>query len=179
MQGDENLGVRVRIPRVEVDYDRSEHERRRGQHPAPGVELPLASEVGGEKRQHEQTGVPRQPGRLLVGEAGSEACDLDRDGRGHSENERREPAAGRACRLVVTAQDELLPQSAAVLACELPGQGVEVAHPFHGDEERLVGCEADGVQLGDLVAKMILQLVDVVAVDARGVCEVRPPLCDL
>ena len=115
----------------------------------------------------------------VVGEAGSEACDLDRDGRGHGEDERLEPAAGRARRLVLTAQDELLPQSAAVLACELPGQVVEVAHPFHGDQERLVGCEADRVQLGDLVAKMILQLVDVVAVDARGVCDVRPPLCDL
>ncbi len=145
----------------------------------PGVELPSASEVRGEKRQHEQTGVPRQPGRLLVGEAGSEACDLDRDGRSHGEDERLEPAAGRARRLVVTAQDELLPQSAAVLACELPGQGVEVPHPLHGDQERLVGCEAGRVQLGDLVAKMILQLVDVVAVDARGVRDVGPPLCDL
>ena len=92
----------------------------------PGVELPLASEVRGKERQHEQTGVPRQPGRLLVGEAGSEACDLDRDGRGHGEDERLEPAAGRARRLVVTAQDELFPESAAVLACELSGQAVDV-----------------------------------------------------
>ena len=89
MERDENLGVRVRIPRVEVDHERSEHERRRRQHPAPGVELPSAGEVRGEKRQHEQTGVPRQPGRLLVGEAGREACDLDRDGRGQGEDERR------------------------------------------------------------------------------------------
>ena len=139
----------------------------------------MAGEVAREERQHEQTGVPRQPVRLLVGEASSEACDLDRDGRGHSEDKRREPAAGRTRRLVVPAQDELLPQSAAVLARELPGQAVEIAHPFHGDEERLVGCEADGVQLGDLVAKMILQLVDIVAVDARGVRDVRPPLRDL
>ena len=66
-----------------------------------------------------------------------------------------------------------------MLACELPGQVVQVAHPFHGDQERLVGREADRVQLGDLVAKMILQLVDVVAVDARSIGDVVTPLCDL
>jgi hypothetical protein len=43
-----------------------------------------------------------------------------------------------------------------VLACELPGQGIEVPHPLHGNEERLIGCEAGSVQLGDLVAKMTL-----------------------
>jgi hypothetical protein len=66
-----------------------------------------------------------------------------------------------------------------VLACKLSGQGVEVPHPFHGNQERLIDGEAGRVQLGDLVAKMILQLIDVVAVDARGVCEVGPPLGDL
>ena len=180
MECDEDLGVRVRTPRVEVDHERSEHERCRHQHPLPDVELPLAGEVRGKKRQHDQADVPRQPGRLLVvGEAGSEACDLDRDGRGHGEGERHEPAAGGARRLVLTAQHELFPEPAAVLACELPGQVVQVAHPFHGHQERLVGREADRVQLGDLVAKMILQLVDVVAVDARSVGDVGPPFCDL
>ena len=145
----------------------------------PRVELPLASEVRGEERQHEQAGVPRQPGRLLVGEAGSEACDLDRDGRGDGEDERLEPAAGRARRLVVTAQEKLLPESTAVLACELSGQAVDVPQPFHGDQESLIGREAGRVQLGDLLAKMILQLIDVVAVDARGACDVGPPFCDL
>jgi len=37
-----------------------------------------------------------------------------------------------------------------VLACELPGEGVEVTHPLHGDEERLIGGEAGRDQLGDL-----------------------------
>ena len=145
----------------------------------PGVELPLAGEVRGKKRQHEETGVPRQPGWLLVGEAGSEACDLDRDGRGHGECERREPAAGHARRLVVTAPEKLLPEPATVLACELSGQAVDVPQPFHGDQEPLVRCEAGRVQLGDLVTKMILQLVDVAAVDARCAFDVGPPLCDL
>jgi hypothetical protein len=66
-----------------------------------------------------------------------------------------------------------------VLACELPGEVVQIPHPFHGNQERLVVCEPDGVQFADLVAKMILQLIDVVAVDARSVCDVGPPLCDL
>ena len=66
-----------------------------------------------------------------------------------------------------------------MLARELPGQTVHVPEPLHGDQERLVGGEAGLVQLGDLVPKMILQLVDVVAVHARGVRDVVPPLCDL
>ncbi len=145
----------------------------------PAVELPTTSEVRSEERQHEQAGVARQPGRLFVGEAGSEACDLDRDGRGHGESERLEPAAGRARRLVVAAQEELFPQPAAVLSCELSGQTVDIPQPLHRDQEPLVGREAGRVQLGDLVTKMILQLIDVLAVDARGVRDVGAPLCDL
>jgi hypothetical protein len=179
MERDEGLGSRVRVVRVEVDHDRSDHKRRRRQRPSPDVELPSAGEEPGKERQHEHRAVPKQPAWFLVGEVSSKPCDLDHDGRSHREDERLEPAAGRARRLVVTSQDELFPQSSAVLACELPGQAVEVAHPFHGDQERLVVREAGRVQLGDLVAKMILQLIDVAAVDARGVRDVGPPLCDL
>ncbi len=179
MERDEHLGVRIRFPRIEVDDERRERERRRRQHPAARVELPSAREVPGEERQHEETEVPEEPVRLLVGEVRGEACDLNRDGRSQAEQERLEPAAGGARRLVATAQDELLPEPPAVLARELPGQAVEVAHPLHGDEERLVVCEAGLVQLGDLVPEVILQLVDVVPVDARGVGDVRPPLRDL
>ena len=178
-ENDEGLGIRVSAPGVEVDHERGEHERRRRQHPVQGVELPLAGEVRRKERQHEETCIPRQPNWLLVGEAGSEACDLDRDGCGHGEDERLEPAAELTRRLVVTAQNELLPQPAAVLARELPGKTVEVPEPLHGDQERLVRCQAGRVQLGDLVAKMILELVDVVTVDARSVGDVGPPLCDL
>ncbi len=66
-----------------------------------------------------------------------------------------------------------------MLACELSGQAVDVPEPFHGDQESLIGREACRVQLCDLLAKMILQLIDVVAVDARGTCDVGPPFCDL
>ena len=66
-----------------------------------------------------------------------------------------------------------------MLACELPRQDVDVAHPLHRDEEGLVRREPDRVQVGDLLAEMILELVDVAAVDARGVRNVRTPLRDL
>ncbi len=56
----------------------------------------------------------------------SQACNLDRDGRGHSEDERLDPAAGRERRLVVIRQEELFPESAAVLARELSGQAVDI-----------------------------------------------------
>ena len=81
--------------------------------------------------------------------------------------------------LVVTRQDELLPESAAVLACELPGQRVEVPHPLHRNEERLIGGQTGRVQLGDLVAKMSLEFFNVAAVDRRGLGDVGPPLGDL
>ncbi len=66
-----------------------------------------------------------------------------------------------------------------MFACVLSGQAVEVAHPLHGDKERFVVREACRVQLSDLAAKMILQLVDVATVDARRVRDVVAPLCDL
>ena len=115
----------------------------------------------------------------LVGEAGSEACDLDCDGRSHGEDERLEPAARTCAPARRHRSEELLPESAAVLARELPGQVVDVPQPLHGDQEPLVRREAGRVQLGDLVTKMILQLIDVVAVDARRSCDVGAPLCDL
>jgi hypothetical protein len=139
----------------------------------------LAGEVSGKERQYEQGRVSCQPVRRLVGEAGSEACDLDRDGRGDGEDESFHPAAVAARRLVLTAQHELLPQSAAVLTRELPGEAIDGTEPLHGDQEPLIGGEADRGQLGDLVTKMILQLIDVVAVDAGGVRDVGAPFRDL
>ena len=180
MERDEDLGVGLLPVRIDVDHERSERERHRREHPVPGVELPPVGEVPGKKRQHEQAGAPEKPIRLVAGRLRGQACNLDRNGRRNCESERLEPAAERGTRrLLVTAQDELFPESAAVLACELPGQAVEVAHPLHGDEERLVLAEPGRVQLGDLVAKMILQLLDVVTVDRRGVPDVRTPLRDL
>ena len=62
-----------------------------------------------------------------------------------------------------------------MLAGELPGEGIDVPKSLDRNEEPLVGRESSGGQLRHLVTKMILQLVDVVAVDTRGAGDVRPP----
>src|ERR671914_1331145 len=121
MERDEELGGRARTVRVEVDQERKEHEGSGREQPSPGVELPSAGEVPGEERQHEQTEVSQQPPWFLFGELSSEACHLDHHGRSQGEDERLEPPVGGARWLVLALQDELFPQSAAVLACELPG----------------------------------------------------------
>lgn len=179
MERDEDLGGRARTVRVEVDHERKKRERRGRQHPSPDVELPSLGEVTSEERQHKQADVAEQPSRFLFRKLSSEACQLNRDARSQGEHERLEPLAGWAPWLVFTPQDKLLPQSATVLACKLSGQGVEVSHPLHPNEERLIGCEAGRVQLGDLIAKMTLQLINVAAVDGLGLLDVRPPLGDL
>ena len=177
MERDELLGIRVRPVGIDVHEERGERERRCGQSPSTCVELSLAGEVRDQERQHEQTRVPQQP-RLVGRFACGQPCDLDRDGSAHGEGERLDPGAGRARRLVVAVAEELLPQPAAVLACVLPGQAVDVAQPLHGDQEPLVGREAGRAQLCDLVAKVVLELVDVRAVDPGCVDHVGPPLGD-
>ena len=92
---------------------------------------------------------------------------------------RLEPAARAAHRLVVLASKELLPEPAAVLARELAGQVVDLPEPLHRDQEAFVGREPRGVQVGDLLAKVVLELVDVAAVDAGRSPDVGTPLCDL
>ena len=76
-------------------------------------------------------------------------------------------------------QDELLPQATAVLPGKLAGEIVQVPHALDGDQERLVVGEPGGVQLGDLVAQMTLELVDVVPVESIPVVQVCPPFSDL
>ena len=93
-------------------------------------------EVRSQEGQNDQAEIPNEPGRvpaLVVGEAGGKARHLDGHGRSRGEQEGLEPAARSARRLVVGCQ-QLLPEPVAVLACELAGQGVEVAHPLHGDQ---------------------------------------------
>ncbi len=115
---------------------------------------------------------------MLVGKARNEAGGLDHDSRCGGEEEGLEPAA-RHRQSLLGGPEQLLPQPVAVLACELPRDGVHVAYAFHGDQERLVVCETGGAQLGDLVAKVVLELVDVMAVERRSMGDVRPPLGDL
>ena len=178
MERDEDLGVRVRVERIEVDDERRDDERRSRHHPPAKVERPPAGEVRRQERQHEQAEVAREPRRLVVGEAREEARDLDHDGRANGEHEGLDPAA-RGRRGFLPRAEQLLPQPVAVLAGELPGDGVHVAQPFHRDQERLVLLEPGCAQLGHLVPEVVLELVDVVAVERRGPGDVHPPLGDL
>src|SRR5687768_7493008 len=119
MKRGEYLGARVDVPRIAVDHERAEGERRCSQQPPAHVELSPTREVAGEERQDEQAQVAEEPIRLFVGEVGRKARDLDRQGGRRTEEERLEPATGRAGRLVVGADQELLPQPTAVLPREL------------------------------------------------------------
>jgi len=105
---------------------------------------------------YDQTQVLREPGWLLVGKAGSDACYLEQDSGSRGEDECLEPAVRCVSCAFVTRQNELLPQPAAVLACELPRQDVEIAHPLDGDQESLVRRETGLREIGDLLAEMIL-----------------------
>ena len=66
-----------------------------------------------------------------------------------------------------------------MLAGELAGDLVEAAHPLHGDQERLVAGQARVLQVGDLVAQVILQLVDVDRADRLMPLDVAAPAPDL
>src|SRR6185312_14891937 len=104
-----------------------------------------------------------------------QARDLDRDGRSDREDERVDPALAEERSLLVRLE-ELFPEPAAVLARELTGNAVELTHPLHGDEECLIGREPGRAQLVDLVAEVVLELGDVVAVDGRGLRNMGAPL---
>lgn len=66
-----------------------------------------------------------------------------------------------------------------MLAGELPRQGAQVAHALDGNEEGLVGRESRFVQLGDLVAEVPFELIDVGTFYGRRRRYVSPPLRDL
>jgi hypothetical protein len=44
---------------------------------------------------------------------------------------------------------------------ELAGEVVEAAHPFHGDQERLVRAQASGDERVDRATEVVFQLVGV------------------
>ena len=109
--------------RIEVDDERREHERHRRQHPSARVEL-----AAGARSTPARNGSTKRP-RFRANQVGSSSgkpaarrATWSATAAARREDERLEPAAGVARRLVVAAQHELLPEPAAVLARELPGQ---------------------------------------------------------
>ena len=66
-----------------------------------------------------------------------------------------------------------------MLAGELPGESVELAHALHRHQERLVGGESRPHEHRDLLAQVVLELRHVDGVDRLPAAEVAPPLVDL
>ncbi len=138
----------------------------------------LPREVRGQERQDEQADVAHQ--RCAVVDPGD--AGLDRDARPDRECEHdRELAPPRRAGVVgvLRNEDELLPQPVGVLAGELAGDGVEVAEALDRDEEGLLVIEAGRVPVGDLLAQVVLELVDVGRGDRLATLHVSAPPVDL
>ena len=66
-----------------------------------------------------------------------------------------------------------------MLARELAGQRIEVAHPLDSHQERFIPVEASFGEGRELIAKMSFQLLYVGTVNSLTAAQVRPPLRDL
>ena len=76
-------------------------------------------------------------------------------------------------------QDELLPQPVGVFAGKLAGDGVEVAEALDRDEESLLIIEAGRLPVGDLLAQVVLELVNVGGGDRLAPLNISAPPVDL
>ena len=73
---------------------------------------------------------------------------------------------------------EVLPQPLAVLAGEFRSDCVDAPEAFHADQEGFVVIEAGGEQVGDLLAQVTLEFVDVVDLDRGAASDRCPPFAD-
>ena len=145
------------------------------------VEPPLPDEIAGQEGQHEETQIAGVEAVVLVQVDPEERRHLDEHGRRHRKSEGDDGIrSGPRPRLPgVRGDDELLPEALRVLARELPGEGVELAHALHRHQERFIGGEPRVHQAADLLAQMVFQLRHVDGVDRLPAAEVAPPLVDL
>ena len=178
VQGGEHPGGAAWGERVEVEHDRQGGKRDDQCRRHGSGEAPLPREVRGQEREDEQAQVAHQG--CAVVDPGS--TDLDRDARPDSECEDDGQLAPGGRVGVVGAlrhQDELLPQPLGVLAGKFARDGVEVAQALDGDEESLLVIEAGRLPVGDLLAQMVLQLVDVGGGDRPVPLDITAPPVDL
>ena len=179
MSGDQQFGRSSLDEGVYVDHHRGDHEWHGHHQRLAQGESPSPGEVAGQEGQHEQARISQQPRCLFGREPGRHTCDLDRGGRRDGEHECLQPPTVGLLLLTAVGNDELSPQPGAVLAGELAGQLVDCPHPLHRHQERLVGREADLRQISDLSAEMVLQLLQVAAIDRRALFDEGTPLLDL
>lgn len=97
-----------------------------------------------------------------------ESWDLHRQGSPEGQRQHHPQLTGigsSAARRGRGGQDQLLPQPVGVLAGELSRHLVEVPHPLDAYEERLVLVQAVLLEFGDLVSKVVFELVHVSGAD--------------
>ena len=178
------LGVAARGEWIDV----GEYTRRDERHGQPadsaGVKPPLPDEIAGQEGQHEETqiaGVEVEAG-VLVQSDPEERRHLDDQGRRHRKTEDDDSIRSSPRSWVPGIRrdnDELLPEAVRVLARELPGESVQVAHALHRHQERFIGVEPRVDQAPYLLAQMVFQLRYVDGVDRLPAAEVAPPSVDL
>ncbi len=178
MQDGEQLGGTARGERVDVDHDR-QHGKGDEQHRSHARGEPAGPhEVAGEEGEDQQAEVARLG--CAVVEPG-QPC-LDRNAGPDGEREDHRQLAPRWRTGVVGAvrdEHELLPQPVGVLAGKLARDGVEVAQSLDRDEEGLLVVEPGRLAVGDLLAQVVLQLVDVGGRDRLTTLDIPAPLVDL
>ena len=143
-------------------------------------ELPLPGEVAGQDRQHEEAEVAGEAAAVLV-QVDEDRGQLDdeRCGHGEADGDDGVGAGGGPGVASIVDHDQLLPEAVGVLAGEFAGEGVELPHALHRDEERLVGRESAGDEDSDLLAQVVLEFGDVHGVDGLPAAKVVPPLVEL
>ena len=153
--------------RIQVDDERCKHEWRCRQDPSARV-----PSGGGVRSRRPGTATRTDRGfsrtrSAMIGESGGEPSDLNHGCGGERRTRWLRPIRSRP-------GDSVLGRSAPVASTagrcaheRTRARRVDLAHPLHGDEKRFVVGQPDRVELGDLIAKVVLELVDVVAVDGR------------
>ena len=143
VQRREHFGAASRLEGIDIG-EHTRREKRPGE-PADGAggEPPLPDEVAGQQWQHEEARIPGVEAPGLVHLDPEERRQLDEHGRRHGQSQGDEGIrSGPRPRLTgVRGDDELLPEPLRVLASELPGEGVELAHALHRHQERFIGGE--------------------------------------
>src|SRR5687768_17404769 len=167
---------------IDVCEYRARYEPRRQPALSGRSRSALPDEEGREEREDEEADIPRVESFVAVQREPEELRDLEGDRCQHRQPECDKGfAPGRPACLarIVGAHDELLPEPFRVLARELPRQRVEVAEALDRDQEGLVFAEIRSEERRDLLAQMVLQLLDVDWVDRLAVAQEAPPLSDL
>jgi hypothetical protein len=143
VQSSEHFSVAARKERINVGEHSSGREGQREPEAASNIRAALPHEVGGEQREDEQGGVPKVERRQLLvwTESNTEQRrHLDGQCRGDrkAQNDETFGVCGARRLIAVGGDDELLPQSLGMRACEFARQRIEAAHTFDRNQKRFI-----------------------------------------